>query len=76
MLHMFIGSGSQSANVEGMSTKKPDGGEREEGEGEESRDAAEGGGAQRPGAKPQLRVFIPGQKEFVPKSVSMERLVD
>lgn len=33
-----------------------------------------GGGADkssRPGAKPQLRVYIPGQKEFVPRTVSV-----
>ena len=44
------------------------GGEEVEGE-----DEGAGGGADkgvRPGAKPQLRVYIPGQKEFVPRTVS------
>lgn len=30
-----------------------------------------GGGGQGGGNKPQLRVYIPGQKEFVPRTVSV-----
>lgn len=30
----------------------------------------DGEDSSRPGTKPQLRVFIPGQKEFVPRTVS------
>ena len=43
------------------------------GEEVEGQDDGAGGGADkgnRPGAKPQLRVYIPGQKEFVPRTVS------
>ena len=60
--------GGQSSAGEG--TKKPDSGDGEEsGELKEAAvSSAEGG---RLGAKPQLRVYIPGQKEFVPKTVSL-----
>ena len=45
----------------------------EVGEEVEGQDEGAGGGADkggRPGSKPQLRVYIPGQKEFVPRTVS------
>ena len=64
---VFVG-GSGSATGEG---KKMDGG-GEEDSGEPKDTAAEGGASQSSitGPKPQLRVYIPGQKEFVAKSVS------
>ena len=39
----------------------------------DGKDEGAGGGSEkggRPGSKPQLRVYIPGQKEFVPRTVS------
>ena len=64
----FVG-GSGSATGEG---KKTDGvGEEDPGDPKDT--AAEGGDSQSSvtGQKPQLRVYIPGQKEFVAKSVSL-----
>ena len=36
---------------------------------EDGRNNGEGGA--RPATKPQLRVYIPGQKEFIPRTVSI-----
>ncbi len=44
------------------------------GEEPDNKDEGSGGGGEkggRPGSKPQLRVYIPGQKEFVPRTVSL-----
>ena len=57
------GSSSTSPNRKGSSG----GGEGEEEGGGQGGGAGAGGGT---GSKPQLRVVIPGQKEFVPRTVS------
>ena len=69
---MYTGPGSSKSGTEeggaNLSDPPEDGGEEVEYE-----DEGTGGGADkgsRPGAKPQLRVYIPGQKEFVPRTVS------
>ena len=55
------GGGGESTSPNKRGTQGGDGGEKgEEGAG----GAGEGGGS-----KPQLRVYIPGQKEFVPRTV-------
>ena len=58
-------------------SKKPgaEGGAEGEEPGEVAKDGA-GEGSTHPGAKPQLRVYIPGQKEFVPKTVSSLTVVE
>ena len=56
------GGGAEGTSPSKRGTQSGDGGEKgEEGAGE----TGEGGGS-----KPQLRVYIPGQKEFVPRTVS------
>ncbi len=62
LVHSLSG-GSGSGGGEGLGYSKKDG----EDDGEEGRNESDEG---RPGTKPQLRVFIPGQKEFVPRAVS------
>ncbi len=69
---MYTGPGSsKSATDEGMidqNDSPEDGGEEPDNKDEEAGGGGEKGS--RPGAKPQLRVYIPGQKEFVPRTVS------
>ena len=67
-----VGPGSSKASTEegGANQNESLDGADEEMEGE---DEDTGGGTDkgnRPGAKPHLRVYIPGQKEFVPRTVS------
>ncbi len=59
-------------NQGGSGDEKRNGPTGDPGEAEEEREEGEGGGGGggRPGTKPQLRVYIPGQKEFVPRTVS------
>lgn len=68
LLCVYVG-GSASSGEGSSGSKKAEGGEGEE-SAEDREAAAPDGDATRPGAKPQLRVYIPGQKEFVPKTVS------
>ena len=72
MLLLPVG-GSGSATVAGMEGN-PGGGKKGGGgaEGEETEEGKEVAPADNShsGTKPQLRVYIPGQKEFVPKTVS------
>ena len=59
---------SKSATEEGMAESPEDLGEEPD-----DKDEGAGGGGEkgsRQGSKPQLRVYIPGQKEFVPRTVS------
>lgn len=61
-------AGGTGGGGEGSVGNKKSGGG---GEGEEPAEGKDGGEANtHSGAKPQLRVYIPGQKEFVPKTVS------
>jgi len=45
-------------------------------DGEDAEEEGNEGEDNRAGAKPQLRVFIPGQKEFVPRTVIYMHTID
>lgn len=69
---MYTGPGSSKSVTEDGMTGQNDTPE-DIGEEPDNKDEGAGGGGEkgsRPGAKPQLRVYIPGQKEFVPRTVS------
>ena len=71
---VYVGPGSAKGGTEeGMADQGEPSNDRGEEE-HDDKDDAVGGGVEkggRSGSKPQLRVYIPGQKEFVPRTVSV-----